>query len=440
MEGRATVDRRANAFFQQFYRQPPASLRGIEGREHTGQVPQKEREDREERFGKAKLPVLFCSPTMELGIDIRDLNVVHMRNVPPTPANYAQRSGRAGRSGQPALVMTYCSTGSGHDQYFFQRQPAMVAGAVAAPQIDLANEDLVRAHIHAIWLGTTGLDLDRSMLALIDTSTERLPLKADVQTLIQLDLEQRTACIERCRHVLASVANTLAATGWYSDTWLIETMERAPQEFDWACRRWRELYLAADEQLQAARRAIDAFHHGASDRKARDEAVRRQDEAVSQKDLLCNTAARGSGEGDFYPYRYFASEGFLPGYNFPRLPIRTMLKVGRDEVDFLGRPRFLALTEFGPQNIIYHEGRKYQITQSLAPAGDIQRRILRAKICRVCGYFHEGYSALVCEQCGNQLSGQGAEPLPQLFEMSTMSARAADRGRSRAAATAASHG
>jgi hypothetical protein len=27
---------------------------------------------------------------MELGVDIADLDLVHMRNVPPTPANYAQ--------------------------------------------------------------------------------------------------------------------------------------------------------------------------------------------------------------------------------------------------------------------------------------------------------------------------------------------------------------
>jgi ATP-dependent helicase YprA (DUF1998 family) len=57
---------------------------------------------------------------MELGVDISQLNVVNMRNVPPTPANYAQRSGRAGRSGQPALVFSYCTTGSSHDQYFFR--------------------------------------------------------------------------------------------------------------------------------------------------------------------------------------------------------------------------------------------------------------------------------------------------------------------------------
>ena len=70
---------------------------------------------------KGRLPILYCSPTMELGVDISELNAVNMRNVPPTPANYAQRSGRAGRSGQPALVFTYCTTGSPHDQYYFKR-------------------------------------------------------------------------------------------------------------------------------------------------------------------------------------------------------------------------------------------------------------------------------------------------------------------------------
>ncbi len=72
---------------------------------------------------------------MELGIDIADLNVVHMRNVPPSSANYAQRSDRAGRNGQPAFVTVYCTMGSGHDQYFFRRPERMVAGCRTRPSL-----------------------------------------------------------------------------------------------------------------------------------------------------------------------------------------------------------------------------------------------------------------------------------------------------------------
>jgi ATP-dependent helicase YprA (DUF1998 family) len=121
---------RTNPFFVEFYKTVAGEIWGLEAREHTAQVPYPERLDREERFRTGALPVLFCSPTMELGVDIAALNVDYMRNVPPTPANYAQRSDPAGRGGQPALVYTYCTTGSPHDQYFFKRPGLMEGGKV----------------------------------------------------------------------------------------------------------------------------------------------------------------------------------------------------------------------------------------------------------------------------------------------------------------------
>ncbi|HXG40258.1 MAG TPA: DEAD/DEAH box helicase, partial [Candidatus Limnocylindrales bacterium] len=117
----AAAGQRTNPYFVRFYREVAADGAGIAAREHTAQVPPPTREEREQAFREGRLPILFCSPTMELGVDIAELNVVNMRNVPPTPANYAQRSGRAGRSGRPALVFNYCTTGSPHDQYFFRR-------------------------------------------------------------------------------------------------------------------------------------------------------------------------------------------------------------------------------------------------------------------------------------------------------------------------------
>src|SRR3546814_12740939 len=96
-----------NQFFLNLYRGGAARFRALEAREHTAQVPYDEREAREGRFRQADLPILYCSPTMELGVDSSALNVGHRRNVPPTPAHHAQPSGRAGPSGQPALVSTY---------------------------------------------------------------------------------------------------------------------------------------------------------------------------------------------------------------------------------------------------------------------------------------------------------------------------------------------
>ncbi|WP_244560694.1 DEAD/DEAH box helicase [Azospirillum oryzae] len=154
---------------------------GLESREHTAQVSVKQREWREWRFrfedndqaniaefaaelkasGETSqfLPALFCSPTMELGVDISALNAVYLRNVPPTPANYAQRAGRAGRSGQAAVIVAYCAAQSPHDQYFFERRNDMVSGIVRPPALDITNKDLVTSHLQAVWLAEAGLAL-----------------------------------------------------------------------------------------------------------------------------------------------------------------------------------------------------------------------------------------------------------------------------------------
>lgn len=52
---------------------------GLEAHEHTSQIPSAVREEREQRFHSADLPILYCSPTMELGVDIAQLNAVNKR-------------------------------------------------------------------------------------------------------------------------------------------------------------------------------------------------------------------------------------------------------------------------------------------------------------------------------------------------------------------------
>ena len=64
---------RVNPFFRDLYRDVGLGLAGLHAKEHTAQVPPDIREDREAAFREGDLPLLYCSPTMELGVDIASL-------------------------------------------------------------------------------------------------------------------------------------------------------------------------------------------------------------------------------------------------------------------------------------------------------------------------------------------------------------------------------
>ncbi len=423
-----------NRFFQEFYKQGSRRIQSMEGREHTGQVSNQNRQERESRFRAGELAALFCSPTMELGIDISDLNVVHMRNVPPNPANYAQRSGRAGRSGQGALVVTYASVGSGHDQYFFKRPQQMVAGAVTPPKLDLGNQDLIQSHLYSIWLAQTGVHLGDSMNRILDLDVDGYPLKADVESSLTLSPQALEQCQKAAQSILADwfCQQDLQRTSWYSQAWLRDTLQNALLAFDRACDRWRNLYGDAVTQLREARQTIDRAAIGSvsQDEKLRAEA--QEKEARRQIDLLVGQVNTGSQtELEFYPYRYLASEGFLPGYNFPRLPIRAFIK-NADNGEFISRPRVVAIREFAPSNIVYYEGSKFQIAKTRVPVGGLEKNYQRVGLCPVCGYFHEGDNASrdTCENCGSRITSDTFRTPTRLnfvLPMDTMMTRRRER-------------
>lgn len=413
-----------NKFFKEFYQLVALSTLGLESREHTAQVSYDERERREEDFRSGSLPILYCSPTMELGIDISQLNVVNLRNVPPTPANYAQRSGRAGRSGQPALIFSYCSTGSPHDQYFFKRPQNMVSGAVATPQIDIANEDMLRSHVNAIWLSEAKLKLGTALTEVIDTSGQP-PSLALLPTVFSTlnDLGIRTRALKRAELIVYNIAEHLEYSVWYTSDWLSDIINQIPQQFEQACERWRGLYKAALKQQDIQNKIrLDASRPDRDKKQAQ----RLRLEAESQLDIL--TSAQGAIQSDFYSYRYFASEGFLPGYNFPRLPLSAFIpgrrvKSGRDE--YVSRPRFLAITEFGPRSFVYHEGSRYIINQVIMPAQEDPNGVAttEAKLCPVCGYLNLDKLDSVCDNCKSQLEA----PIPNLFRLQNVVAKRRDQ-------------
>ncbi len=421
-----------NEFFVKLYRSTADDLVGIEAREHTAQVSYEDREEREERFRKAVLPVLYCSPTMELGVDIADLNVVNMRNVPPTPANYAQRSGRAGRSGQPALVFTYCSAGSPHDQWFFHRPHLMVAGQVSTPRLDVSNEDLVRAHVQAVWLAASGLNLGGSLVEVLDVTTNAVPqLFQRVRDALN-DPTVRAKSRSSVERVLRDLMPQLQQATWWHDEWIDDVLKSIHKSFEASTQRWVGLYRSATQQFNQQNLIIGDISATVD---AKNQAKRLRREAEVELELL---AAGGDGpaQGDFYSYRYFASEGFLPGYSFPRLPLSAFIpgKRGRSGSDgsFLSRPRFLAISEFGPRSLVYHEGNRFEINRVIMPVAEQTDAsgdpilTTTAKRCENCGYLHpavNGVAPDVCDHCRAALPAA----LPGLFRLQNVATRRRDR-------------
>ena len=306
---------------------------------------------------------------MELGVDIAELNVVNLRNVPPTPANYAQRSGRAGRSGQPALVFTYCSTGSPHDQYFFKRPELMVAGAghAAAPgpgqrgprprprPRDLAGRDRPAdsaARSRMSW--TSRVD------------SRRLTLMTAVRDSIAGRPARSSARAPRAVRVLEHAAGRARDADWYSDGWLDEVLAQVAPAVRPRLRPLARPLPAALQQAQPQNRII--ARRLPQSRQDKNQAERLRREAEAQLELL--TEAENVVQSDFYSYRYFASEGFLPGYSFPRLPLSAYIPGRRSSkaaTSSCPGPRFLAISEFGPRAIVYHEGSRYLINKVILP-------------------------------------------------------------------------
>jgi hypothetical protein len=418
----------------------------LEAREHTAQVDAGVREQREKQFRDARLRLLYCSPTMELGVDISSLNTVYMRNVPPTPANYAQRSGRAGRSGQPALVLSYCGATSPHDQYFFSNPTRMVAGAVIAPTLELANEELLKAHFRALWLAATRQRLPGKVKELVDLATEGRPLVGDLRDSLASD----DACCSAQADGQSIVDDLLenhwlgsTPPPWLTGSWLDALIRGAALDFDAALRRWRELLEAVDSQFAQAQK--DLANHALSERE-RQAADQRQRAARLQQQLLLadkpGSSQKSNSNNDFSTYRYLASQGFMPGYNFPRLPLMAYIPGTREQVGggtFITRPRFVGISEFGPHSLIYHEGNTYKVRGAIlglqdnaVASGTATLATQDALLCAACGHAHVGPSTELelCRHCGAPLKEQPegkAVRVPRLYQIEQVNTRRAER-------------
>jgi DEAD/DEAH box helicase domain-containing protein len=139
--------------------------------EHSAQQSSTRLEAYEAMFKLGKVNVLNCSTTMEMGVDIGGISAVVMNNVPPHPANYLQRAGRAGRRSEArAIAYTLCKADP-HNRRAFRQPKWPFVTAIPAPSITLSSERIVLRHVNSLVLSLflktqTSTEDDRTKLNL----------------------------------------------------------------------------------------------------------------------------------------------------------------------------------------------------------------------------------------------------------------------------------
>ena len=126
--------------------------------EHTAQVDKEVSRTLQAKFKGHSINILACSTTMEMGVDLGNLEVVMLSSVPPMPANYKQRAGRSGRNNKVRSVcMTLCGSDAVGLRTLFSPMERIISRPVAVPKVDLMSEQVVKRHVNSYLIRTFGV-------------------------------------------------------------------------------------------------------------------------------------------------------------------------------------------------------------------------------------------------------------------------------------------
>ena len=274
--------------------------------EHSAQITSSQLTSRENRFKKGQVNLMSCSTTMEMGVDIGGLTGVAMNNVPPHPANFLQRAGRAGRRGEAASVSFTLCKSTPHGEAVFRNPLWPFTTPLAMPRVSLKSDRIVQRHINALCLteflkaGATSNPLTYEVGQFFEEVIQGISSPCQkFQSWLKNDALKQKNVVDG----IAQLTRLTCLEGMHTQVTLSTTATMMADVET----RWFNEIIALEENL------LDVKTASGETRPERDINMRLD---------------RIRGE---YLLRELANRGFLPGYGFPTSVVSLVNKTQEDK-------------------------------------------------------------------------------------------------------------
>lgn len=403
----------------------------IIAREHTGLLQREKREELESAF-KQKVGdrnswdpnLLSSTPTLEMGIDIGDLSTVVLCSMPPSQAQYVQRTGRAGRRDGNSLIVTVANA-KPHDLYFYAAPSEMIQGIVEPPKIFLrASAVLERQFVAYCMDNWVKRGVDR----------KAVPDNLGV-CLNNLDSQKRSIEIFPF-NFLTFVQNNL--TGLLRT--FIQMFSHSDGGLDVDSIRELELFAKGDKLKESPMhlKVLEAFEAIKDHKNAIQKSIKQLRSLMREIDARPHDSAYEEEKRDLRNelfaltnvvrelnkknvFNFMSDEGLLPNYAFPESGVVLKALLWRKEepaedseeegvrqtkrrseklVFEYGRGAASALGEFAPANSFYVDGKRLEINQ----IDMLTAQSSRWRLCPNCSYAEDtltGSHLASCPRCGH---------------------------------------
>ena len=338
-------------------------------KEHTAQLAKDQQTRYQEAFVHKKINALSCSTTFEMGVDVGSLETVYLRDVPPSPANYVQRAGRAGRARHSAaFVLTYAKLSS-HDFTYYQDPAAMISGAIKVPVFELENEKILNRHVFAVALSAFFARFPEVYAG----DDQTVLLNEEGYEKLKDYLDSRPADLEEL--LLHSIPARMHRRMGLEDWSWVQRLCGPDGVLELAVQDFRGTVAEMEKTIAACMRSGDLEEAGKWSRSLRNFRCARDDKS-GKKSLI----------------GFLVRNNVLPKYGFPVDTVELipdLSAVGRDKALQLARDLQMAIAEYAPGAQVIADGKMYT-----------SRYIRRMPGKNGDSSWEKGYYCYQCPHCG----------------------------------------